>query len=265
MAVQRLLLVGAVGLLPSTSLAWDPPEACVGALARNPSLITDISTPGSTPEMFAVRTAFGPFATTGPPRMVLMSTGIADNVADGIDFDYPGGGFSGSDGDRAVLAFDLSVPKGAQSLSFDSNFCSREYPEWITWGSNDVFDVRLTSDGYVGPLVHDAAGNPVTVAAAFDWITDPTELSGTGLWPEGGGDGACTGWLTTTAPCTGEETLHLEFMLYEVYDGLWDSYVLVDNLRFWSQPHLGPPTTVPWVKGTSQEGEVTGEETSGGG
>ena len=81
--------------------------------------------------------------------------------------------------------------------------------------------------------------------------TSTAQLQGTGLDTptpsecnddslEGGG----TGWLTTTAPVTPGETLHLRFMIFDEGDHIYDSAVILDNFR-WQATAVEEPTTIP--------------------
>jgi hypothetical protein len=155
------------------------------------------------------------------------------------DYDYPGTGADTSAGDRAAFAFDIEVPEYANSFSFNFFFLSREYPEWVGSAYNDTFEVHLESNAYQGQIVFDAFGNTVTVNNALFTVVDAASLAGTGFDADGG-----TGWVTTIAPCEGGETMHLEFEIYDVADGVWDSAVVLDNFQFSEDD---PPNDGPWT------------------
>jgi MYXO-CTERM domain-containing protein len=239
---MRKSLVLFAALAPASALAWETPQACVEALDVNMSLISNIQG-GTSSEMFDVITSHGPYSPYNAPSMCLMSTGLVDNILEGLDYDYPGVGFDTSEGDRATLAFSVAVPQYAQSFSFNSLFCSREYPEWVGSAYNDAYEVQLASGAYSGQIVFDQFGNLITVNSGFFQDTDPVFLNNTGVGPPGASDGGCTGWVTTIAPCVGGETMQIEFTVYDVADGVWDSYVLIDNLAFSEDPAEDGPTT----------------------
>ena len=230
-------------LLPSAALASQPAEAVLAAMDLDMSLVSNITTVTavgtSSAEMFDVRSSLGVINPYNAPSMGLMFTGNVNIITSGEDYDYPGSGFDTSAGDAATLAFDLTVPAYASSFSFNFYFLSREYPEWVGSEYNDTFEVNLISSAYTGQIVFDQFGNPVTVNNALFTVTDPSLLMGTGFDTDGG-----TGWVTTIAPCTGGETLHLEFNIWDMSDGVWDSAVLLDNLQFSEDD---PPDGGPWT------------------
>ncbi len=237
-----LLLFAAAGLvLPGTAAAEQPIEAVMAAMELDMELIpsSSIDTQGSSATMFDVRSSLGVISPYNAPTFGLMSTGNVNNIEALEDYDYPGSGPDTSAGDRAAFSFDIEVPEYANSFSFNFYFLSREYPEWVGSAYNDTFEVHLQSEAYNGQIVFDAFGNPVTVNNALFTVTDAASLSGTGFDADGG-----TGWVTTIAPCSGGETMHIEFEIYDVADGVWDSSVLVDNFQFSEDD---PPNDGPWT------------------
>jgi hypothetical protein len=250
MPSHRLVFAALSSLLPSAALASAQPSAVVAAadvdMSRIPGGI--INTPGSSATMFDVRSTLGPFAAQNAPNMGLMSTGNVDNITAMQDYDYPGGGADTSAGDHATLQFSLEVPQYANSFSFNFNYLSREYPEWVGSIYNDAFEVWLTSAAYTGQIVFDVSGNLVTVNNALFTVTNPSQLVGTGFDQDG-----ATGWVTTIAPCQGGETLSLSFEIYDVGDGVWDSAVLIDNFQFSENE---PPGGGPWTGDDTPENPI---------
>lgn len=231
-------LLALLASAPVAASAWSSPEDVVAAMDVDMSRISNIV--GTTsPEMFDAIASMGAILPTNPPTMGILFTGNVDLLPGMEDYDYPSAGFDTSAGDRATLAFDLTAPQYANSFSFNFNYCSREYPEWVGSLYNDVFEVFLDSVDFDGQIVFDAFGNVVTVNNALFQMVNPADLAGTGFDVDG-----CTGWVTTIAPIDGGETVHLEFTVYDVGDGVWDSAVYVDNLLFSEDE---PPGGGPWT------------------
>jgi hypothetical protein len=109
-----------------------------------------IATPGgsgawqgpSNQTMFDVRDVLGVVSPYNAPSMALLFTGNVDTITNytgqfGDDHDYLDDG--GQTGDYATLTFTLDVPIYANSFSFNFNFLSREFPEWVGSAFNDTF------------------------------------------------------------------------------------------------------------------------------
>ena len=237
-----LLLVLALGAaIPATAAAEQPIEALMAAMELDMgSVVTSsIDTQSSAATMYDVRSSLGVISPYNAPTFAVLSTGNVNNIEALEDYDYPGSGPDTSAGDRAAFSFDIEVPATANSFSFNFYFLSREYPEWVGSAYNDTFEVHLDSNAYQGQIVFDAFGNPVTVNNALFSVVNPTLLSGTGFDADGG-----TGWVVTIAPCEGGETMHMEFEIYDVADGVYDSAVLIDNFQFSEED---PPEDGPWT------------------
>ena len=173
--------------------------------------------------------------------------------------------------DVVDLHLELVAPKNASGFAFDFNFHSGEWPTFVCSKYNDGFIAYLHAKSYNGGtpdnISFDALQNPVSVNNGFfDRCTPgttlgcgsemlgvskcpggPGELAGTGfglLGPPCGAEtdatlGGATGWLFSQAPIEGGETFTLDFMIWDVGDGVLDSSVLIDNFR-WA---LGEVTT----------------------
>ncbi|MCO4770105.1 MAG: choice-of-anchor L domain-containing protein [Deltaproteobacteria bacterium] len=248
--VLHAALASAALLVPSSALGAAAAQDLVAAMDIPSNLLAGgISTPNSSPTMFDVRSSLGNFSAQNAPTTALLSTGNVDNITQLQDYDYPGSGADTSAGDHATIQFDLAVPQYANSFSFNFNFFSREYPEWVGQAYNDTFEVWLDSQSYQGQIVFDAFGNPVTVNNALFAVTNPTQLVGTGFDQDG-----ATGWVTTIAPCTGGETMSISFEVYDVADGVWDSAVMIDNFQFSETP---PPGDGPWTGDDTPENPIS--------
>ncbi len=250
-----------------------------GGYAHTPNLATgeveaDSGGPYPSDEnMFDVRTSLGVVSPYNAPTMGLLFTGNVNTITQysgdmNDDHDYPASGAASntSAGDHAILTFQLEVPAYANSFSFNFNFLSREYPDWVGSAFNDIFEVFLTSNAYIGQIVFDHNGSPVTVNNALFTVNDASMLQGTGFCQDStqsgftpcsdtNGDGSIdmsdspcdcdgsTGWVTTIAPCQPNEIMTLSFEVYDTSDGILDSGVLIDNFAFSEQEVPDGPWT----------------------
>ena len=155
--------------------------------------------------------------------------------------------------DYTELTFTIDVPSNAKSLQYDFAFMSGEFPQWVCSLYDDTFLAILESSQFSGNISFDDAGNPVSINIGFFDVCNqdpfyPTEtanctgageLAGTGYDTYGG-----TGWLTTIAPVTPNETITLRFIIFDEGDHIWDSLTLIDNFVWDAEPVDGP-ITVP--------------------
>jgi hypothetical protein len=168
--------------------------------------------------------------------------------------------------DYTEWVLEIDVPQNAKSFSFDFNFMSAEYPEWVCQRYDDTFLAVLTSQMFNGNISFDAKGKPVTVNIGFFDVCAPGSeppgkmpgsctgagpLTGTGYEPGGIAEGGGTGWLTTTAPVTPGEHITLKFYIFDEGDHAYDSSVLIDNFRWLGEPVDGP-ITIPRVDDGTQ-------------
>jgi hypothetical protein len=166
--------------------------------------------------------------------------------------------------DTIGVTLQIRVPNNAQGFSFDFDFYSGEWPEYVCTPYNDSFVAWLNSTAWAGTggdlnISFDSMNNPVSVNNGFfDRCTPntqtgcsgsvtataacaggPSELQGTGFYNLGSYCGAqstgggATGWLTTKAPVKGGEVITLQFIIWDTGDQNWDSSVLVDNLTWY--------------------------------
>jgi len=173
--------------------------------------------------------------------------------------------------DYSELRLTLKAPINAGSFTFDFNFFSEEYPEYVCHGFNDTFLAMLTSQQYTTPtqIAFDANNHRINVNNSFfqDCTTIVSGdnlgythtctgalslLNKTGYEIEYGqtaftlgndnkGSGA-TDWLNTTAPIQPGETFTLSFIIFDEGDGLMDSAINLDNFR-WHSTTLSSPVT----------------------
>jgi hypothetical protein len=169
--------------------------------------------------------------------------------------------------DTIGVTLQVKVPSNAQGFSFDFDFYSGEWPEYVCTEFNDSFVAWLQSSAWTGTngngdlnISFDSMGNAVSVNNGFfEHCTansqtgcmgsntqtaactgGPIELQGTGFYNLGAycgkaqtTGGGATGWLTTKAPVKGGETITLQFIIWDTGDQNWDSSVLVDNLTWY--------------------------------
>ena len=163
--------------------------------------------------------------------------------------------------DVGDVVLKVKVPANAKGFTFDFNFYSGEWPEWVCTSFNDSFVAWLTSAAFSGTsgdynISFDSKNNPVSVNNNFFQACSPanatvgcmgttstdacslgnTELQGTGFFISGDNEcgqtdsgGGATGWLTTQAPVTPGEVITLQFLIWNTGDENYDSSVLLDN------------------------------------
>ncbi len=149
--------------------------------------------------------------------------------------------------DYIEINMTIKVPTNAKAFSYDFNFMSAEYPEFVCTEFNDTFLAMLQSSVFTGNISFDSMGNPVTINNGFFTVcptgmggcTGDAPLNGTGMEGQTGGG---TGWLTTTSPVGPGETINLRLILFDEGDHIYDSTVLLDNWRWEADPVSGPVT-----------------------
>jgi hypothetical protein len=165
--------------------------------------------------------------------------------------------------DDIALELELRPPPGAQSIAFDFDFFTWEWPDYVCSTFNDFFVALLEpfpAKQTDGNISFDSENNPVSVnnglvrvctcdggppcnappvnpLKSYDCKLGHTRLAGTGF--EGH---AATGWLRTKAPVNSGSSFKLRFGIYDSGDGVLDSTVLIDNFRWLGDPSDGPGT-----------------------
>jgi hypothetical protein len=163
--------------------------------------------------------------------------------------------------DYTELVVQLKAPTNAQSFSFQFQFFSAEYPEFVCTNYNDEFLIIVqSSKTYLQPtnISFDAKMNPITVNSGFFTVcqngsspqtmncTHPVSgIAGTGFEDDDGSGepiGGSTGWLATTAPIMPGEDITLRFVIFDEGDGIYDSSALIDNFKWGAMSVTGPST-----------------------
>jgi hypothetical protein len=166
--------------------------------------------------------------------------------------------------DVSIAHLQIKVPNNAKGFSFDFNFFSGEWPEWVCTTFNDAFIAYLSSkafnNGMPDNISFDLKKNPVSVNNGFFDRCSPknatvgcagtspstnacaggsADLAGTGFLIANAMDcgqndsgGGATGWLTTSAPVKPGETITIDFMIWDTGDSVYDSSVLIDKFNW---------------------------------
>ncbi len=158
--------------------------------------------------------------------------------------------------DGAALELTIRVPTNAKSFTFQENFFTYEFPDYICSEFNDFYVAMLTPQVPHlpdGNIAFDQDGNAISVnnsllqvcvgqtikGKTFTCPLGPSSLSGTGF-----DSSAATGWLQTTAPVKAGDTITLRLAIWDSGDGSLDSTVLVDKFA-WSAAEASGATTTP--------------------
>jgi hypothetical protein len=168
---------------------------------------------------------------------------------------------AGTANDYTELAVDLTIPDNVKSFSFQFQFFSAEYPEFVCTEYNDRFLVIVDDGTTKQNVAFDSANNTISVDSGFftvceNWAlnsntqhctTPVTAIAGTGYDVDdpivGNKIGGSTGWLTTTVPVTPKQKLKLSFIVYDEGDHRLDSSVLIDNFQWLAAAATAPVTT----------------------
>lgn len=142
--------------------------------------------------------------------------------------------------DDIALEITLRAPTNATGFSFDFDFYSFEYPQYVCTAWNDQFVALVDpppEGSILGNVSFDSNTNPVSVNIAFFEVCTgcplgTAEMDGTGFdsW-DGLGAGA-TSWLVTTAPVASGEEFTIRFTIWDTGDTNFDSTVLIDNFQW---------------------------------
>jgi len=141
--------------------------------------------------------------------------------------------------DLHTVTLELTAPQDARSFSFDFNYFSAEYPNFVKQHFNDTFYASLqapsTNQGAPTNISFDARGNTIEVDNNyFQGQFHPIGNQGTGFDSHGS-----TGWLRTSWPIRGGESFKITFSIHDEGDSVYDSLVLLDNLQFHNYEAVG--------------------------
>ena len=148
-----------------------------------------------------------------------------------------------NENDTSWVTITATVPVNAKGLLFDFLFLSAEYPEFVKTSFNDTFYAVVTTSTLTSTqnVSFDKTGQPLTVNNGwFENPASPTQsLVGTGF---GGTVGSSSGWLTTMVPVKPKAKVTITFWIHDESDRIYDSAVIIDNLRWTSTTALAPST-----------------------
>jgi uncharacterized repeat protein (TIGR02543 family) len=221
-------------------------------------------------------TALGGFATNGASYGILTSgdATLADQPNNSSGDGAALGGDNGTthgdnDYDVTVLKVDLNAPASVNCMTVDFRFLSEEYPEYVGGTVNDAFVAELDTSDWVtdstsatAPVTaphnfaFDQNGNPITINAAGAATMTVLDAAGTTY------DGATPLLQASTPVSPGAHSLYLS--IFDQGDGILDSAVFVDNVRFSNRPTgtCVPGATAGEVLAVIKNGTGTGTVTS---
>ena len=166
------------------------------------------------------------------------------------------GNITGEAHDGIALEVKIKVPANANSFSYQQNFFTYEYPNFICSTFNDFFVTMMDpkpANLQDGNIAFDSDSNPISVnnsllqacaKGSHGGKTFPCPLGTSTLAGTGFEQSAATGWLTTTAPVDPGSTITLRFAIWDSGDGILDSTVALDAFAF-SSTKAEKPVTAP--------------------
>ena len=158
--------------------------------------------------------------------------------------------------DYVELRLQLTVPSNTIGFSFDFNFQTAEFPEWLCTEFADRFAAIVERPTGTVQVAYDSNGTPVSPNSPM--LAGPglplglAELLGTGMEDVKDGEtvGAGTSWLTAQAPATAGEVITLRLLMFDLGDGTKDSTTVIDNFQWIPDPNAaltangGPDVTI---------------------
>ena len=228
---------------PFTVTAFDPLRGSLGSVAGNVpthnAVVTAniLVTPVASPPITRDGIRNGGFERGDLTGWALVGSGTARPVfsSTGISILPREGGFmadintgSGAVGDvGSSLKQNFRVPAGVRTLRFDFNFLSEEFPEFVGTEFDDSFRAIVTTPGgsttFATVSVNESGGFTLIGDCGFPGGDDTCGMTG---WRTGSVD--LSPWAGTNTPITVE----LLFSADDRGDNVYDSHVLIDNIRF---------------------------------
>jgi hypothetical protein len=225
-------------ILPVTNDAAGA-SAIATAIAANPAVVTSASflttPPNGTPHAVA-DAPLSSFPTNGSTFAILTSgnANFADdpNVSGSTGEALGGISFRGNtDFDVSILRVGLNVPQQANCLTFDFQFYSDEFPEWVNTAYNDAFIAELDNSTWTTAgsaisapdnFAFDPSGDVISINSTGNTAMNAANATGTTY------DGATPLLSASTQVTPGAHTLYLS--IFDQGDQIYDSAVFLDNL-----------------------------------
>lgn len=149
--------------------------------------------------------------------------------------------------DPIALELSLRVPTNARSFAFDLNVFTSDFPDYVCREFNDYFaallwsnasglpaDRNLAIDAQTGTMGPNTPLLRVCTKVTAGGIEFPCPLGPDALQGTGYEGKAATGWLRATSPVLPGETIVLRFAIWDSFDALFDTTVLLDRFQ-WSE------------------------------
>jgi cysteine-rich repeat protein len=194
-----------------------------------------------------VRTSYGVIRPThhdalGHDSFLLLSTGASGNegIHAEIGTDFPP--LDSPDGDATTLTFQVSVPPGLNRMSFDYTFLSAESPEFVGSVFNDTFTATVSDAIGADRVIASASVNSSEFHPASDtsvgpcpfqlYVDDPIGVNDSFNQPGFAQvDAGTTGFLHADVEVA-SGLVTVTFDIRDLGDGILDSAVIIDNVRF---------------------------------
>ena len=220
--------------------------------------------------------SLGILSPTDGDSFAILSTGIAGATPVTTDSEDPGsergtwfGPISPGPGgpfDYAKLVLNLKVPPGMHNVSFDLQFFSMEYPDYVGTVYNDKVNVTVISpskgvkyyqfdvnSGYFVMKSRDIPGTGFDLFAVkwswwqHKWVpTSPGGVDTVTTTPYWSDDAGASALITRVYPVSPNETITIIFEIRDVGDNQFDSAVFIDNVRFSGYGYPEVKATKTW-------------------
>ncbi len=155
-------------------------------------------------------------------------------------------------GDAVTFTIRVNVPAGVNRFTFDYNFLSSEYPEFVNSAFNDAFTVRITDRNGTRQALAPVSVNSAAFQPASDTLVGPSSTfpfrlyvntpTGVDTIFDNGGlmDAGITDFQRVEVEVADAGVATLEFDIRDVGDGILDSAVILDNFSFATVATLDP-------------------------
>jgi len=151
-------------------------------------------------------------------------------------------GAGGTANDWAAVRIDATVPTGVRSISYDYAFFTAEYPAYVDSNFTDMHVAWLESEAWTGNIALDGSGGVVSASSSvLDHRDDGSslpEFAGTCMRGHAGSN-----WVRASAPVSPGEDITLVLAVFDMSDGIVDSYAFLDNVA-WSCDAVERPENV---------------------